>query len=95
MKRDGMKDQDSGMREDSREIRSRARKVLTKGNGDIYRGRWIQRRGLLYMVMVLGLREIMCLLSRVGGRHATFNGRRELRTISMQTQYKHCADIAW
>lgn len=52
------------------------------------------KAGLLYMVMVLGLREIMCLLSRVGGRYATFNGRRELRTVSTRTQYKHSADIA-
>lgn len=42
-----MKDQDSGMREDSREIRSRARKVLTKGNDDIYRGRAGYKGGTL------------------------------------------------
>lgn len=47
------------------------------------------KAGLLYMVMVLGLREIMCLLSPVGGRYATFNGRCELWTVSTRTQYKH------
>jgi len=35
------------MREDSREIRSRAREVLTKGNGDIYRGRAGYKGGTL------------------------------------------------
>lgn len=52
------------------------------------------KAGLLYMVMVLGLREIMCLLSCVGGRYATFNGRPELWTVSTRTQYKHSAHIA-
>lgn len=42
-----MKDEDSGMREDSREIRSWAREVLTKGNGDIYRGRAGYKGGTL------------------------------------------------
>lgn len=42
-----MKDADSGLREDSGEIRARARKALTKGNGDIYRGRAVYKGGTL------------------------------------------------
>lgn len=69
----GLKDGGSGMREDLRwEARAGASgldedagKASTEANGDIYKG-CLDTKADLYMVMVFGLREIMCLRSLAG-----------------------------